>query len=363
VALLLQRYILRTLTRNFLLVLALLTGLVFLFLLGKSLGRHDWSLSLIASRLPFGLLVALGLSIPVSLLVGTLLTYGRLSADNEILAMRMGGVHPVHLMLPAFILGLVMTGLSLYLNGSAIPRATLRVTALTRDDLRIFLGILEEQRLKSFRSRRIKVSWSGVDEAGRLEDFFFELKPDGREKVQGEARRAWIGRDAAGEELTFRLEEVRALRGDLEDMGTAQAMVLSYPVETLFGVERVKERRGGLTNDELLFRLKRDPLLGHPRDGARLAAMRVEYWARVWLSFACLACVLIGAPVGVLLRRGSFVGSGIVAVAIILLYYPLLALSKSLAEHRVAPPSLLLAMPDIVLALLGLALAFRVVRR
>jgi lipopolysaccharide export system permease protein len=361
--LLLQRYILRLLARNFLLVLALLTGLVFLFLLGKSLGRHDWTLSLIASRLPFGLLVAVGLSIPVSLLVGTLLTYGRLSADNEILAMRMGGIHPVHILLPAAILGLLTTGLSLYLSGSVLPDATVRVTALTRDDLRIFLGIIEDQRLKSFRSRRIEVSWSGVDDDGRLRDFFFELKPAGQEKVQGEARRAWIGRDSAGEELTFQLEKVRAMRGDLNDMGTADSMVLSYPVDSLFGAERAKDRRGTLTNDELLFRLRRDPLLGHPPEGERLAAMRAEYWGRIWLSFACLACVLVGAPVGILLRRGSFVGSGIVAVALILLYYPLLALSKGLAEHRVAPASLVLAIPDLVLALLGLVLAWRVVRR
>lgn len=360
---LLQRYILRALLRNSLLVLVVLTGLIFLFLLGKSLGRQDWGLSIILSRLPFGLLVALGLSMPVSLLVGTLLTYGRLSADNEILAMRMGGIHPLHLILPAVLLGLLMSGISLYLNGSAIPKMTGRVFAITSDDLRVFLGILEEQRQQNFRSRRIQVSWGGVTEEGKLRNFFFELRPEGQEKVQGEAALAWVSRDVTGEELTFYLEGVRALRGEAEDMGSAQSMVLTYPVASLFDTERVKERRSVLTNRDLLFLLKRDPLLGHPAESARLTTIRIEYWSRIWLAFACFACVFVGAPVGVLLRRASFIGSGFVAVAIVLEYYPLLALGKSLAEHRFMHPALILAAPNALLVVQGFVLLGRLVRR
>ncbi len=358
-----QRYIFGALLRSFLLLLVVLTGLVFVFSLGQALGRQEWSMALILSRLPFLLLFALGFALPLAALVGTLLTYGRMTADSEILALRMGGIHPAHFVVPAVVLGLALSAASLYVNGTAIPRATVRARAVTRDDLRNFLEVLEDQRIRSFRSKAVEASWSGVDEEGRLRDFRFLLKPDGGKRVEGEAALAWVSRDSAGEELTFYLRGVRAVREALTDLGYAESMTLTYPVAQLFVAEKAKERRGVLTNRELVYRIRRDVLLGHPSDSERLTDYRVELWSRIWLSFASFVAVLVAAPAGILFRRGSFVGSGVVALIVILVYYPLLVLAKAVAQRGTLSPAAVLAVPDLVLFVAGIVLLVRVIRR
>ena len=56
------------------------------------------------------------LSFPMSVLLSTLLAYGKLSANSEILALRSLGIKTSRLIIPALILSLFMTGLTFYFN-------------------------------------------------------------------------------------------------------------------------------------------------------------------------------------------------------------------------------------------------------
>ncbi len=64
-------------------------------------------------------------SIPIAALFATTMVYGRMSADNEVTACRASGVSYAALTLPAFSLGVVVAGASLYLLCFTVPRATL----------------------------------------------------------------------------------------------------------------------------------------------------------------------------------------------------------------------------------------------
>ncbi len=99
--------------------------------------------------LPFAIPYTLPFTIPISLLVGTTLVYGRLVADNEVTALRAAGVAVPRLFVPAFILGLVATGLVWYLQSDFIPYCRYKkkdlqkefiekvLAPLDRDDMRI----------------------------------------------------------------------------------------------------------------------------------------------------------------------------------------------------------------------------------
>ena len=58
------------------------------------------------------------LSFPMSVLLSTLLAYGKLSANSEILALRSLGIKTSRLIIPALILSLFMTVLTFYFNNS-----------------------------------------------------------------------------------------------------------------------------------------------------------------------------------------------------------------------------------------------------
>ena len=56
------------------------------------------------------------LSFPMSVLLSTLLAYGKLSSNSELLALRSLGVKNFRIIIPALILSIFMTGLTFYFN-------------------------------------------------------------------------------------------------------------------------------------------------------------------------------------------------------------------------------------------------------
>lgn len=75
------------------------------------------------------------LSFPMSVLLSTLLAYGKLSANSEILALRSLGIKTSRLIIPALILSIFMTGLTFYFNNSLVPLTNNYSEALLRDGL------------------------------------------------------------------------------------------------------------------------------------------------------------------------------------------------------------------------------------
>jgi hypothetical protein len=66
-------------------------------------------------------------SLPVAVLFATSVVYGRLSADNEILACRAGGLSHLSLCLPAAVLGLIVSLASALLLMFVVPKYTLKI--------------------------------------------------------------------------------------------------------------------------------------------------------------------------------------------------------------------------------------------
>ena len=75
------------------------------------------ALKILFLKLP-GFLV---LSFPMSVLLSTLLTYGKLSSNSELLALKSIGIKTSRFVLPALIISIFMTGLTFFFNDSLVP--------------------------------------------------------------------------------------------------------------------------------------------------------------------------------------------------------------------------------------------------
>ncbi|MEN8149169.1 MAG: LptF/LptG family permease [Planctomycetota bacterium] len=362
----LERYIFGILLKNFVLLVLVVTGLVFLVGMVQSLGRYDdLNLLQILERLPFVLPYALTFAMPLGILIASLFTFGRLSADNEITAIRMGGVHPLRILMPAFSLGLAVSIVVLVLNSWLTPAGLARARSITKDDLRRFLDSLEASSRVEFESEKVKMRWTGVDNQGWMVRPRFTLETDSG-LVKGEADRIRVRRevDDAGDLLNLHFE-FRDVAFERDNFVLRQKYSeQSFPVEDLFEGSRKATRKETLTSADLRFHTIRDPRLGRPEKTKYLLQYRTEYSTRVALALASFLFVLIGAPVGMLGRRASFVGAGIVALLIaFVLYFPLHEVGKNLAMSRVLPPEWAMAIPGTVVGLIGLVLTIRVVRQ
>ena len=61
------------------------------------------------------------LSFPMAVLLSTLLSYGKLSANSELLALRSLGIKTSRIVTPALIVSIFMTGLTFYFNDNLVP--------------------------------------------------------------------------------------------------------------------------------------------------------------------------------------------------------------------------------------------------
>src|ERR1051326_6089261 len=154
--------------------LVLVVGNIFRKLL-PLLVNHDvpvaYLLAFIAYVLPFSLIF----TIPWGLLTAILLVFGRLSADNELTALRSNGVSISRICIPLGFIAMVCTAVCLWLNVAVAPTAQekLRSTIFdlaTRNPMALFGS---DQVIDEFPGRKIYV---GKKDGNKLENItVFEL--------------------------------------------------------------------------------------------------------------------------------------------------------------------------------------------
>lgn len=76
------------------------------------------------------------LSFPMSTLLAALMTYSRLSSDSELIALRSCGVSIYRLVMPAFLLSLVVMGMTFLFNEQVVPAAKYQATLTLENALK-----------------------------------------------------------------------------------------------------------------------------------------------------------------------------------------------------------------------------------
>src|SRR2546423_3694811 len=83
--------------------------------------QHGLSPTQILAAIPLLIPSTMPYTIPTTTLFATCVVYGRLANDNEILALKSAGVHIVHVVWPAMLLGTLVSGLTFFLYLDTIP--------------------------------------------------------------------------------------------------------------------------------------------------------------------------------------------------------------------------------------------------
>ena len=133
---LIRRYLLRELTGPFFYALAGLTGFMLLnqvarrfgALVGKGL---EWSV--IAEVFGLSVPFIIAMTLPMAVLIAVLYTFSHLAADNEVTAMRAGGLSVQQILAPVALWGVVMSICSFAFVDQVVPRSNARLRALLID--------------------------------------------------------------------------------------------------------------------------------------------------------------------------------------------------------------------------------------
>ncbi|MBL7033561.1 MAG: LptF/LptG family permease, partial [Candidatus Delongbacteria bacterium] len=132
---LLTRYLIREHVASFfgsLLLIVFIFTLNFAFqVLGKILGK-GLSGRVILEYFLLNMAWILALAVPMAVLIATLMAFGRLAGDNEITALKSGGVNLVTLIRPIFLLAILLAVLLIGFNNSILPAFNHRAKMLRK---------------------------------------------------------------------------------------------------------------------------------------------------------------------------------------------------------------------------------------
>ena len=116
-------------------VISLSVGVMFDLI--RKIVEYGLPLFLALKVLFFSLPSFLVLSFPMAVLLSTLLAYGKLSSNSELLALKSLGIKTSRIISPAIALSIFMTGLTFYFNDNLVPKSN----KLAETTLRAGIGL------------------------------------------------------------------------------------------------------------------------------------------------------------------------------------------------------------------------------
>ena len=369
---------------SFVLVLGNLFKEVFELMVEK--GLEVWAvLAFVAHILPFSLIF----TIPWGLLTAVLLVFGRLSADNELVSLRMAGMSLWRICRPVFVIALALSILSYWINTSIAPSSQAKMKSamfdmVANDPLSLFVAnepITEFPGYEIFAKER---------EGNLLRDVGIVMIHDEVKMATMtiHARSAEVSYNDAESKLDLKLYETNQIVRDAaapEDEESERWASMSKEEklkESLNNIEgytsgheagvlnvsidltelRDKARRvtpSTLSSKELARRIAEDDTLSD----SKRSMMRTEIHKRFSFSMACLTFVLIGIPLGVTAQRRETSVGFLLSLVIAIVYFLFIIIADTFRDKPGAMPHLLMWVPNVIFIALGLVLFLRLSRK
>ena len=299
-------------------------------------------------------------TLPISILVAVLLALGRLSGDNEIIAIRSSGINLLKLIIPLLIIGFSLSLGLVFFNDQAASQAhfayrkTLKEMGIKNPTAAFEEGVF----IDSF-SKYILFIYHVDQKTNRLNNIRIY-------EPQGEDRPTRTIVAKAGEFIT--LPDKNTIKLKLID-GTSDEPDPENPTNfyklnfrTYFmnlDMAQMQEKVVDKKYKEMTIRELKKESLKLQKEGISPAPLQTEIHEKLSLAFSCLVFMLLGASLGIITRRREKTINIGIAVLIIVCYYPLFIGCEALAIQGYLPAALALWIPNIIFGGTGLFLTYK----
>jgi lipopolysaccharide export LptBFGC system permease protein LptF len=356
----LQRYILREIVATFLMVFLTISMIIFIGIGIQQYRRLEGlGFLFLLKSIPFMFCFAMRYSLPASTLMASVLVFGRLAAENEITAIRASGIPLWRVVNPALALGLCLTALFLLFNDHVAPRAINQQRSLAQQGL---LGTLRNPppvgttlffsncRLlyKRFRNGIFEeLAISRVDPKGSVETVWareaqFVVTDDGPPRFM----------------LQHVIWLVATEKTPPHNWPVGEALLFEYPLDIEPLMQRSRKYYEMPTADLKVL----ERVWGETGDAGRRAAVAAERHQRIAWAFGPFVLTLLGAPVGILLRKGSRLAGFGASLPGGFVYFLLATVGQVFAPRLHLDPVAVVWFSDGLFLLLGMVLLWRVYR-
>jgi LPS export ABC transporter permease LptF/LPS export ABC transporter permease LptG len=324
-------------------------------LLFGSAASLAFSLRLIFSLLP-GVLV---ITLPFSLLIGSLMALNRLSSDSEITAAKAAGIPSIWLASPFLFCGILGLWLSAFLTIQVIPNMYSEARMLrTQLLLRALTAPLRPQTFETHFPNHLIYIRDIDKSSGDWLGVFIVRKDHHKESLVLTARRGRL-RLTQTTPITLEVDLFDGLLLTISDPTPEKQTIASFQQQDIKlssadpTLTQAIEKERATQELSLLQLAQRSQRAGTPQEQRQA---KVEWHKRLALPTACLLLVLLALPLGVSLSRqtGRAVAFS-VGFGLAILYYLTLLAGQNLALSGAVPAWLGTWLPNLLggLAILG----------
>jgi lipopolysaccharide export system permease protein len=295
------------------------------------------------------------MTIPIGVLLGTLLVFNRLSGDSEIIALRTSGVSFYRIMVAPLMFGLLTSFVSFGLNELVVPWAN-------RTSKRLEFQALYKTTLPSgqanftYFERGKDLTLNRLFYVGYYNEKFLnniivlDFTRDKLVQIIAATSGLW-----SNGEWTLEKGRTYVLSGDSDITRVMQFDKMVIP--GLSTVQKVMETGKVAPKEMNLIELGNYLELLKKSNG-QTNDLLVRYYQKYSQPLACLIVALAGAPLGLLARRSRSNLGLIYSAVVVFLYYVLQSSSGAMGDAGRIPPMLAAWLPNIVIGILGLVILY-----
>ena len=353
----LDKYIFREVCKAFLFGIcafsAVFIGSGTLFKIAQYITDYGASLSAVVKVFVFGLPSVVMWTFPMSMLLATLLTFGRLSSSSEITAMKSCGIGFFRIAMPAILLGFLVSIVAILFNEHVVPWANTAYRnvvyyeiqgnsgAKSQDHI-ILKDIKDGQIQRLLYARRYDADSQSLQSI-TLQEF------DGAGKVSHVENAEYA--EFTGKEWVMH----NGMLYDISDGESEHTLRFNTQVLPINASPRqiVREQKDP---EELTMKELKAQIRIMKTQYVDTSKLETELYQRITVPMASLIFALVGVPLGLQPTRNSSSAGFAMSVIIIFSYYALMTMANAIGRSGALSPMLAVWIPNIVGLIAGLFL-------
>ena len=312
-------------------------------------------------------------TIPWAFLTAILLVYGRMSADNEMVSIRMTGMPMWRICAPVFIMAIMLSSVCFYVNVDLAPSSKNQMK-------RLFYDVAAENPITLFQEGRVLDKMPGYRiYTGHLKKGTNELENlqiiqlDGTmEKQFIRAKSAKLVRTPGRLDFDLELHDATIEQiipgedGGIQKVNSAQLgeTAITFPLSDLKG--KTDKVNASMKDTPSLWeevQTNVDTVTKTPMDSKQRSLSLTELSKRYSFSLACLTFALVGIPLGITAQRRETSIGFVLSLITAVVYLVFIFFADGQNSHPGIYPHLLMWVPNVVFLTIGAVLFYRLSKR
>ena len=353
---LLDKYILKSVIEMFIMGVLVFTSIIFasdtFITLIKQISMYGIPFKIAFIIIILHLPAVFVMTIPMGVLLATVMTLNGLSLSSEITVMRACGIGLNRIAAPIFVFAIVMSLVSFVANETIVPVMTKQSTDLA----------LYAFGQKNIPEGKQNFTFKEVKEGGLLKRLFYV--GDCTDKTLHDITVMDASKEGTIQILQAKEGKTSPMGWNFQkgaiytitDSGKTLDTTLFNDTTIMFGMDLSREMNKNLANEHNFVQLLKFIAKSDRPDKHEL---EINLFDKIALPLTTIVLVLIGVPLAITPPRVRYNRGFLFSILIIFAYYLIRALSISFGEAGSLIPVLAAFMPNIILTIIGIGLYYR----